>query len=368
MSSTFDPSNDLKFDGKVLVTGASGHLGANLVRRLLSDGRQVRVFLLEGSDRQPVEGLDVEICFGDLRDLESVKKATQGVETVYHTGAIVSTIEGNAQHKRRIFETNVIGTRNVLAAAREYDVTRVVVSGSFSAVGYDIDNPSRPSNEETPLYPFDNKMPYARTKEMVEHECLKAVALGQQVVVATSCAIVGPNDFGPSRVGRTLLDFANGKLRAYLPGGFEWVAAHDIVQGHILAMHRGRPGQKYIFSTEHMTLDDLLDIFSDVTGQAKPRIKLPPQVMAALAQVSSFVLSNFFPKVPQRFTPGAVRILRQGRHADTSKAKNELGFMPTSIRSAVEQAHEDFVRRGLLSPPVVVPIDGARKSTQTRAA
>src|SRR5262249_59596862 len=110
---------------------------------------------------------------------------------------------------------------------------RVVVSGSLSAVGF---NPDRPSNEDDAFYPFAWHLPYAVSKAWVEHECLKATALGQEVVIAVSCAILGPNDFIPSRMGRVVRDFANGKMRAYIPGGFDFVASRDIVAGHVLAM------------------------------------------------------------------------------------------------------------------------------------
>jgi nucleoside-diphosphate-sugar epimerase len=196
---------------------------------------------------------------------------------------------------------------------------------------------------------FDNVMPYERSKAGVEHECLKAVAEGQDVVIATSCAILGPNDFVPSRMGRTLIDFAHGKLRAYIPGGFEFVAARDIVSGHLLAMEKGRAGQKYILSSGFVSVDELMAIFERVTGRARPRLKLPAPMMAAVAEVTHFVFTHFFPKVPQRLTPGAVRILRQNRKADISKARQELGFQPTSIEAAVQAAYDHFVERGLIS-------------------
>jgi nucleoside-diphosphate-sugar epimerase len=265
-------------------------------------------------------------------------------------------VEGSADSLRDLYESNVIGTANLLAAARAAGTKRVVVTGSFSAVGYDLRDPTKPSDETMPFQPFDNHMPYGRTKMLVEHECLKAVAEGQDVVIATSCAVLGPWDYLPSRMGKTLIDFANGKLRAYIPGGFEFVAARDLVEGHLLAMKKGRAGQRYIFSTEFMSVDQILDVFEEVSGHRRPRLRLPPTVMAGIAQVSTFVLTKFFPSVPQRFTPGAVRILRMQRHADIRKARTELGYVPTSTRTAIHEAYADFVRRGLV-PPGRVPSD-----------
>jgi nucleoside-diphosphate-sugar epimerase len=335
-------------DGKILVTGAAGHLGANLVRRLLDDGKDVRVLLRWGSNNQAMEGLDVERVYGDLRDYRSVVEAVRGCVTSYHTAALVSTLQGNRAHQREVWDHNVIGTKNLLRAAREEGLARVVVTGSFSATGYDLDEPSKPAAEERPFYPFSTHLPYARCKMQVEHESLKALADGLDVVICVSTAILGPHDYKPSRMGRTLMDYTRGKLRAYIPGGFPFVAAQDIVDGHVRAMERGRKGQKYIIATKFLTLDDIMEIFEEVTGHPRPRVRLPAGAMKALAHVSSFVLTNFFPSVPQRFTPDAVRILMLRRHADTSKAQQELGFRPSDIGAAVRAAYDDFARRGLV--------------------
>jgi nucleoside-diphosphate-sugar epimerase len=154
-------------------------------------------------------------------------------------------------------------------------------------------------------------------------------------------------------MGRVVADFAGGKMRAYIPGGFDFVAARDIVAGHVLAMEKGRVGQRYIFSTRFVEVDELMAILERVTGRPRPAIRLPPAVMAGIAHVSSFVLTNFFPSVPQRFTPAAVRLLQMRRRADTLRAQNELGYQPTSIEEALREAYEHFVERGLIHEPRV---------------
>ncbi len=333
----------------VFVTGAAGHVGANLVRRLLDDGVRVRVLLRRGEHNESVEGLDVERVYGDIRDLNATREALAGCQGVYHTAAMVSTIDGDDDHRRDVFESNVIGTRNVLQAAREADAGRVVVTGSFSAVGYDLDNTSAPGRESMPFYSMERTMPYERSKAQVETECWHAAARGQEVVIATSCAVVGGNDFFPSRVGRTLCDFANGKLHAYIDGGFEFVAARDLVEGHVLCMERGRSGEKYIFSTEFQTISDLLDLFQEVSGVRRPRRQVPLGIMLVAAEISSYLLSRFWPSYPQRFTPGAIRLLQLRRHADTSKAKEELGFQPTTIRAAVREAYAFHYHRNAIT-------------------
>ena len=328
----------------VLVTGASGHLGANLVRRLLDEGTRVRVLARPEAGNTALAGLDVETVWGDLRDLDATRAAVRGCPRVYHCAAKVSTGTGQVAE---IHGCNVVGTRHLLRAALEAGVERVVVTGSFSAVGH---VPGRPSDETDAVNPFERMLPYQRSKVAVEHACLTAVANGLDVVIATSCAIVGPHDYKPSPMGRVLLDFARGRLRAYIPGGFEFVAARDIVEGHRLAMDKGRTGHKYIFSSGHTSVDELMAYYEEITGRPRPRWRLSPPLMAALAEVTSFVTTRLRPDAPLRFTPGAVRLLRLGRRADTTKARTELGFTPTPLREAVREAYADFARRGLVPP------------------
>jgi nucleoside-diphosphate-sugar epimerase len=332
---------------RIFVTGGSGHLGANLVRRLLRDKHEIVALAQEGANNEGLTdglaGLPLKIHYGDLRDPSSFESALQGCEVAFHAAAMLVTTPGG---ERDIYECNVVGTRNLLAAARRAKVRRVVVTGSFSAVGH---LPDRPSTEEDRFYPFQITMPYERSKAWAEHEVLRAVAEGQDVVIATSCAIIGANDYLPSRMGRVIRDFANGKLRAYVPGGFEFVAARDIAEGHLLAMEKGRTGQKYILSTEFCTVDRFVEICERVTGKKRPPLRLPHAIMRPISHVSTFLMTRLRPNDPQRFTPGALRILAQHRKADTTKARTELGYRPTSIEEAVADAYHFFGRRGLIA-------------------
>lgn len=349
----------------VLVTGASGHVGANLVHHLLDDGVRVRVLLQQESNNDAMEGLDVERVYADIRDLESTCHAVKGCNGVYHCAAKVSTIDGNAAHRQEVFESNVLGTRNVLTAAREANAGRVVVTSSFSAVGHDLHDLYAPSDETMPFNPMFRTMPYERSKVLAEHECLRAVALGQDVVIAISCAVVGPADYMPSRLGRALCDYSNGKLRAYVDGGFAFVAAKDLVEGHLLCMTRGRTGERYIFASEYKTISDILDLFGEVSGIPRPRARVPAPMMYVFSEVASFYLSRFHPNFPQRFTPGAIRLLKLRRRANTTKAKRELGYQPSSIRSAVYEAYAFHYGRNAITntrakPPRPIPLESNR--------
>ncbi len=343
-------------DAPYFVTGAAGHLGANLVHTLVERGDRVRVLLRPEDDNSSVDGLDVERAFGDLRDLDSLRPAVRGCRGVFHVASMVSTLDGNADHKRTIYDVNVMGTRNLLRAAKEADAGRFVLTSSFSAVGYDLDRPELPSDETNQFYPFIAAMPYERTKVLQEHELLKAVAEdGMDALIVTSCAIIGGHDYLPSRMGRTLIRMANRQQRAYVEGGFEFVAARDIVAGHLLGMERGRRGHKYIIATQHLTLDDIFDILEEITGQPRPRVRVPRRLLLPLSEIVSRAIYVVNPDFPQLLTPGAIRKLGPRRHADTSKARRELGFEPTSIEEAFREAYAFHWERGAITHPDAKP-------------
>jgi 3beta-hydroxysteroid-4beta-carboxylate 3-dehydrogenase (decarboxylating) len=346
--------------GKVFVTGGSGHVGANLVRRLLEDGEDLRCLVEPGGDRRPFEGLDVELVEGDIRDYDAMTRAITGCTRVFHVAAKVSILSPSANEYKHIFGINVLGTRNVMRASLETGVARAVLTGSFSAVGYDPDDPSKPSTDDMPHWPYDSAvLPYARSKALAEHEMLKVVADGLDAVIATSCSCIGPWDWIPSRMGRTMCDYTRGKVRAYVPGGFEFVAGRDIADGHVLAMERGRRGHKYVFATAFHTLSDLIEMWKATVGTRSKPMRIPAGLMSAVSSVYSGALSRFFPNVPQRLTPGSIRILTMQRHADTSKAKDELGWRPTGIADAVRDAYEFFAAQGMVERDVLVAVPRA---------
>jgi nucleoside-diphosphate-sugar epimerase len=328
--------------GPVLVTGAAGHLGANLVRAVLADGDQVRVLLRPGGMSAGVEALDVERRFADLRDEAAVRKAVSGCERVYHCGAKISIGRGG---EREIFDTNVLGTRNVLTAARDESVERVVVTGSLGAVG---DRPDGVADEAVPFDPFSPHTAYEWTKLVVAQEVFRAAAQGMNVVLATSCAIVGPHDYLPSRMGRLLIDFARGRLPAYIAGGFEFVAAGDIAAGHLLAMKHGRAGHNYVFGSGYRSMDQLMALFAELTGRGSPR-RLPAGLVAGAARVLGPIAARVAPGREQLITTTSVRLLTSQRRADCAKARDELGYRAGSVDQAIRDAHAHFVERGVLA-------------------
>jgi hydroxymethylglutaryl-CoA reductase/dihydroflavonol-4-reductase len=334
--------------GKTLVTGAAGHVGANLVRHLLAAGDDVRVLVHPGHNNRGVDGLPVERIEADLLDAEAVARAVRGCVRVYHTAAKVSVMSPTEPQMRELWKINVLGTRHVMRAALQAGVARVVHTSSFSTVGFDPDDPSKPCDEDMPFYPFAEWMPYSRTKVLAEMEVLQAVTEGLDAVIAISTGVCGPNDFLPSRTGKAMIDFSRGKLKAIIPGGYEAVTTDDLARGHVLAMERGRSGRRYTFSTRYVTMDEMLGMFAELVGTRRRPVNLPPKLMAGIAGMISKPMARLFPDVPQHLTPGAVFVLTMQRRADTTRARTELGFVPGDLEKAVRSWYSFFVDEGMI--------------------
>lgn len=342
--------------GKVLVTGASGHVGCNIVRALLAAGHEVRALVQPQADNRGLDGLDVERVEGDIRDQDAMLRATAGVARCFHVAAMISTASATPSEQRKLYGINVLGTRNVARACLANGVGRLVLTGSFSATGFDLDDPSKASHEDQPFFPFGDAMPYAHTKALAEHQVLEAAADGLDVVIATSCGCIGPWDYLPSRMGGTLCDYVNGKLRVYIPGGFMWIRAGDIAQGHLLAMEYGRKGQKYLFATEFMELRQIFETVRELAHVEHAMLELPTAPVKAIATLYSGTFAHLFPKASQRLTPGSIAVLELRRHVDYGKASRELGYQPSSMRLAIAEACEFFVREGMIARPRTITV------------
>lgn len=316
----------------VFVTGATGHVGANLVRELLARGSRVRVLLQPGADATAMMGLDVERFAGDIRDHRALEEGLDGCEQLYHLAALI-TLRNCDQD--RLFEVNVLGTRNVLGAARRVGVRRAVHCSTFGTIGW---SPVGPSDEECLLDPFTCPLDYELCKTLAEHEALRACVAGLEVVIVNPSASIGPMDFAPSPLGRTLLKLVRGRMYAYIPGRFDFVPVKDVVQGHLLAMERGRPGERYLLTGRSATLDELIEWVGELTGACRPLVRLPGHLLLPLLEAKDWLEARLMPWRLPVFTAQTVRILMLGKRGNNSKAQRELGFQPTSVKSALRQA------------------------------
>lgn len=323
-----------------LVTGAAGHIGNNLVRALLERGERVRVFIRNPDTPAALRGLDVEIFRGDLCDEASLDAAVRGSNRLFHVAAMISIRNGD---RPALWETNVLGTRRLMRAAARHGVERVVHTSSFGAIGQ---NHHGASTEEGFVDPFEPVMDYERSKAFAELEVMREALRGLDVVIVNPTATVGPFDFRPSLVGKTIVEFGQGKMKAYIPGAFDWVPMRDVIQGHLLAMERGQRGERYLLSGERHTLDEILQWLSEDTGQPLPKLKISPALMQGVALVKDWVDRRFFPEKYPRFNSHSIRLLTCGKYGDNARARQELGLTPTPVREAFRSAVQWFQQAG----------------------
>ena len=326
-----------------LVTGSTGHLGANLVRELVNRGEHIRVLLRDESDNKEIDGLNVERVYGDLRDRSSLGEALKGCDRLYHLAAFVSIRNGD---RKNLFDVNVLGTRWLMQAARMAGIKKVVHCSSFGAVGI---NPDGASNEKWSVSPYELTTDYEISKTFAEMEVYKEIVKGLPAVIVNPSGIVGPWDFKPSLLGKTIIDFASGRMKGYVDGAFDFVHVNDVVQGHILAMENGKVGERYLLTGEEISIRQTLEWLEEITGTKKPRLRIPAGLMQRIAIIKDWVERNFFPKVIPRFNYHSIRLLQSGKKGDNSYAVQDLGLKPTPVKEAYREAVAWFKEFGYIS-------------------
>jgi len=323
-----------------LVTGATGHLGSNLVRKLLNREEHIRVLLRTESTNVEVEGLEVERAYGNLNNQESLHEAVRGCEKVYHLAAFVSIRSGD---RDQLYDINVLGTRRLMQACRKAGVSRVVHCSSFGAVGT---NPNGPSNEHWAVSPYEITTDYEISKTFAELEVYKEVVKGLPAVIVNPSGIVGPWDFKPSLLGKTIIEFAKGKMKGYVQGAFDFIAMKDVVNGHILAMEKGKVGERYLLTGEEITILQTLEWLQELTGVRRPKLRIPTGLMKNIAIVKDWIERKFFPKAVPRFNYHSIRLLTSGKHGDNTRAVRDLGLEVTSVKDAYKESVEWFKEHG----------------------
>ena len=324
-----------------LVTGGTGFVGANLVRELLSDGREVRVLARPGGDRRALAGLSVEIVDGDLLQPPSLRSALRGVSTLFHVAADYRLW---AADPSALFRANVDGTRSLLQASAEAGVARIVYTSTVGALGIPKDGTL--GTEETSVTVHDMVGPYKRSKFMAEQVALEFARGGLPVVIVNPSAPVGPWDVKPTPTGQMIVDALHGRLFATVDTGLNLVHVRDVARGHILAEAKGRVGEKYILGhmDGNLTLAAIGRLISELSGCRAPRVRIPYAVAWCAAACSEGFarLTGGVPKVPLN----AVRMARKRMFFSPAKAVSELGLPQTDVREAVRDAVEWFSRHG----------------------
>jgi len=322
-----------------VVTGASGHVGANLVRQLLQRGDRVRALLHR--DAAALSGLEVDLLRGDVCDPSSLRAAFEGADVVYHLAAqILISSEGAS----RLQSVNVAGTQNVVRACLDSHVHRLVHFSSIHALAEA--QTGCATDESLPLVETSSCLSYDASKAEGERFVLDALRSGLDAVVVAPTAVVGPYDYRPSYFGTVLLRLATGRLPVLVRGGFNWVDARDVADGAMIAADRAPSGGKYLLSGHWLTLVEVANLVSTCTGLPRRHLAVPLNVARACAPAAE-VLARLAKREPL-FTRYAVSALSQHRFVSREKATRELGYVPRPFEQTLTDTLDWFAQRGCL--------------------
>ncbi len=327
----------------VVVTGATGHIGANLVRALIEKGRPTRclVHVSPGA----LKGLDAEIVQSDICDIESLCHAFRGADVVYHLAACISL---SMKDWTRLDSVNVQGTRNVIQACLRTGVRRLV---HFSSIHALVQEPfTAPVDESRPLTVSKRYPPYDRSKAAAENEVRGAIENGLDAVIINPTAVIGPYDYQPSYFGEALLAMARNRLPALVTGGFDWVDVRDVVAGAMRAEEKAPAGARYLLSGHWVAMCDIAGMVADITGVPKRKLVCPLWLAHLGAPVVQGV-SHFNGKRPL-YTSVSLRALKSNRRISHEKASRELGYEPRPFRETLIDTLRWFEENGQLTRPV----------------
>ncbi|MCK5247996.1 NAD-dependent epimerase/dehydratase family protein [Candidatus Bipolaricaulota bacterium] len=324
---------------KALVTGATGFVGGNLVRELLKGGFQVKALVREPSNRKNIDGLDVEIAVGDLCDRASLDRAMDGCKVLFHVAASYAFWTPDPA---AVYETNVQGTENVLAAAGDAGLRKIVYTSTESTIGI-VDHGLGTEEVQSSLDSLAGH--YKKSKLLAERLVQKMSLQGLPVTIVNPTMPVGPWDIKPTPTGQVVVDFLNGRMPAYVNTGLNVVGVVDVATGHILALEKGRIGERYILGNKNLTLRDILGVLETITGIRAPNVRIPIWLALGAAYADECVRGKIL-KRPPRIPISAVKTARKFRHFDCSKSIQQLGFPQTPIEESLRQAVSWFRQNG----------------------
>ena len=316
---------------KVLVTGATGFIGGNVARALQVRGYDVRALVRPGSSTLTLRGTGIEKADGDVRDGQSVASALRGCEGLVHCAALYSFW---SRDPRLIYETNVTGTRVVLEEALKAGVSSCVYTSTVSTVGIP---PGEVGTEETEPAQKELVGHYKKSKYLAEQQALDAARKGLRVVVVNPTAPVGPWDVKPTPTGRMVRDFIRGRIPAYVNTGMNLVDVVDVAAGHVLALEKGKAGERYILGNQNMTLGQMFKLLATVSGKSGPRIRIPNWLAMAAGYLDQFVEGKVLGKEP--FIPlEGLKVARKPMYVSCEKAVRELGLPQSPVEGGLEKA------------------------------
>jgi dihydroflavonol-4-reductase len=325
---------------KAFITGATGFVGSHVARALAEQGANLRLLIRSTSRTDNITDLRAEVEMGDLRRPESLKKAMRGCQYVFHVAADYRLWVRDPQ---QMYQANVEGTRSVIQAAQECGVRRVVYCSSVATMGFT--QTGQIVDEETPVSLADMIGHYKRSKFMAEQIALEAGRKGAGVVVVNPTTPIGEQDIKPTPSGRIIVDFLNRKFPAYVDTGLNLADVKEVARGHLLAMEKARPGERYILGGENLTLKQILDKLSALTGLPSPSMKVPHAVAMGFAAFDQFFTGVVLGREP-RATIDAVRMGRKMMFASSARAERELGYRTLPVEDALRRAVHWFQSHG----------------------
>jgi len=329
---------------KIFITGATGFVGHHVARELAAQGAELRMLVRKSSNLANLEGIAGETHVGDLSDPDSIRLAVQGCDAIMHVAADYRLW---IPDPKAMYRANVDGTRELLLLAREAGVRRVVYTSSVATMGFREDGII--VNEDTPVL-LDNMVGhYKRSKFLAEKEAIAAAGAGQQVMILNPTTPIGSNDSKPTPTGRIFVDFLNRKFPAYVDTGLNLVDVQEVARTHAAALEKGTPGRRYILGGENLTLKQILDKMSAITGIPSPTMKIPFAVAATYAFFEENITGRVRGKEP-RATLEEVRMGRKKMYASSARAQQELNFRVVPVYPAMRTAIEWFRANGYAPP------------------
>jgi len=319
-----------------LVTGATGHVGNVLIRKLLKRGEKVRALILPGESRESISGLSVEALEGDILNPQAVQESMRGVKGVFHLAGVISIMPGPNPIVRKV---NVEGTKNVLRAAKEHG-TKMIYTSSIHA----IQRVEKGVIDES--VPYDMNNPYGaydRSKAEATIEVLNAAQTGLETVVTCPTGVIGPYDFRGSMMGAVIHDAATAKPTLYVDGAYDFVDVRDVAEGLISAAENGKRGESYILSGQKISIRFLLETVREITGRNFFQMKVPFDLAKFVAMFMPMYYQ--FANETPRFTPYSLEVLQSNSNISHAKATKELGYQPRSLNESIHDAVKWFLEK-----------------------
>jgi dihydroflavonol-4-reductase len=324
-----------------LVTGATGLLGSHIARKLIKRSQKVKIFLRKTSKTSNIDDIKAERAYGDILDIDSIKEALKGCDTLFH---VAGKISSQKKDYKKMEEINIKGTVNVLSSALEKGVQKAVYTSSLAAIGAD---PSGGiADENTPFALEHLGVKYANTKYFAEQAALEIYKKGLPLVIVNPSVVIGPGDTYLSSNG-FIPRYCQRKIPGYLDCGFNIVDVEDVAEGHILAADKGRIGQRYILGHTNLTMKSLFGLLEKATGIPGPKRRIPYFIARLLGFFSERILGLSFPNFSS-LDIDSVKLAGFFWYCDSSKAIRELGFPQTPIEETLDKTVKWFKDQGYI--------------------